>query len=229
MKDVGNSRTLHLTSRLSVSLADVDKYCLDYDEFTQGVRAWSRRLAKNVSQLDFCAPVLLEIANNGDAFADDVEIKISASKGFSFFPDRFVQNYMELPSKPPKPPSTIGTNLYFPRPLEPHEKDPFVFYAGISPAEDCRTDTVSYECKRFRHHTSNLLSNCLYKQENAPSGGILKVWASSASLADPTKKGYPIRIQQKPSCVDFREYFRRRLLYFPEEVSNAIDEALNHF
>ena len=229
LKDVGTNRGLHLTSRLSVSLADVDKYCQDYDEFTQGIRAWSQRLAKNVSQLDFLAPIQLKIENNGDAFADDVEIRISASKGFSFVPNRFVQSHMELPSKLPKPPSTIGTHLNFPTPSVPHEKDPYTFYSGSSPTEDCQTDTVSYECERFRHRTDNLLSNCLYKQENVPSGGILNVWASSASLADPVKKGYPIRIEQKPSSVDYKEYFRRHLFYFPEEISNAIDEALDHF
>ena len=113
-------RGLRIPSRFSVSVKDVERYCRDYEEFKDGIMAWSRKIPNVLSQLDFAAPIQLEIANNGESFADDVEIAVSVSTGFAFTQNRFVQSYLEMRCKAPEPPSRMGEFSHLPTLFEHH-------------------------------------------------------------------------------------------------------------
>ena len=225
-------RGLRIPGRFSVSVRDVERYCRDYEEFKDGIVAWSRKIPNVLSQLDFAAPIQLEIANNGEAFADDVEIAVSVSTGFAFTPNRFVQSYLEMRCKAPEPPSRMGEFSHLPTLFEHkrhNRRDPFSFYFKDSPDESALVSHISYECERFRHGTSNVLRSSLIKEANAPSGGQLTVRASSASLADPLEARCPIKVDSAGQSVDFREHLWRRLFFFPEDVRDAVADVLQHF
>ena len=130
------NRGFRIPVRFSVSVEDVDQYCREYEEYKECVIAWARRLPSNLSKLDFAAPFQLEIGNEGGAFAEDVEITISASTGFGFLQNRFVWSYLEMNCKPPDLPSKMGsvsrlTTLSGHQEL--HRRDPFAFYFGDPP------------------------------------------------------------------------------------------------
>ena len=194
--------------------------------------AWSRKLPNVLSLLDFAAPIQLEIANNGEAFADDVEIAVSVSTGFAFTPSRFVQSYLEMRCKAPEPPSRMGEFSRLPTLFEHqrhNRRDPFSFYFKDSPDESALVSRISYECERFRHGTSDVLRSSLIKEGNAPLGGQLTVRASSASLADPLEARCPIKVDSAGQSVDFSEHLWRRLFFFPEDVRDAVADVLQHF
>ena len=64
----------------------------------------------------------------------------------------------------------------------------------------------------------------------APSGGLLTVRASSASLADPIEVSCPIRVKQEQRSKDIpKNTFWSRLFFFPVEVRDSISTALEDF
>ena len=215
----------------SVSMEDVDKYCRDYQEFKERVITWSRRLPKILRQLDFAAPIKLEISNKGHAFAEHVEVTISASTGYSFISNDFVHSYLELGCKPPDPPSKVSRIPHIPsifQQQQHHQKTLFRFYLQDKPGQNRLVSGISYECERFRHGSRVVLSSTLQK-ENGPSGGLLTVRASSASLADPIEVSCPIKVKQEQRAEDIKEYLRSRLFFFPVEVRDSISTALEDF
>ena len=216
----------------SVSVDDVDKYCHDYQEFKERVITWSRRLPELLNQIDFAAPIQLEISNKGHAFAEHVEVTVSASTGYSFISNDFVSSYLELGCKPPDPPSKVSRITHIPSIFEQqrlHQKDPFSFYLRDKLGQDRLVSDISYECERFRHGNRDVLSSTLLKKNNAPSGGQLTIQVSSASLADQVCAKYPIRAEEKQKSGNFKEHLRSRLFFFPEEVRDLISTALEDF
>ena len=215
----------------SISVDDIDRYCHDYQEFKERVITWSRRLPELLNQIDFAAPIQLEISNKGHAFAEHVEVTVSASTGYSFISNDFVSSYLELGYKPPDPPSKVSRITHIPSILghqRLHQKDPFSFYLRDKPGQNQLVSGISYECERFRHGSSAVLSSTLF-EDNGPSGGLLTIQASSASLADQVCARYPIRAEEKQKSGNFKEYLRSRLFFFPEEVRDSIETALEDF
>ena len=225
----GTTRGLRLTSLYAVTVTDVERYCRDYDEFKNGVISWSRKIPNVLAELQFVAPLHVEIANSGEAFAEDIEVELTVSNGFSFVPNRFVQSYLEMDYKSPDPPSRMGHLSRLPTLLD-HQRlsrrDPFSFYFGDSPDDDALVCRISYECDRFRHGTANVLQSTLMKRSDAPLGGQLTVKASSASLAEAIEARCPIKVNPEGPSVDFRDYLRPRLSFFPEQLREAVLEAL---
>lgn len=223
---------LHLFNLYSVSVEDVDKYCRDYQEFKDRVISWSRQIPEFLNQIDFAAPIRLEISNKGHAFAEHVEVTVSASTGYSFISNDFVRSYLELRHKPPDPPSRIRSISHIPNYFEQqrlHQKDLFRFYLRDKPGKNRGVSDISYECECFRHGSVAVLSSALLQENNAPSGGLLTVRASSATLADPVNVSCPIRVKQGQRLEDFKEHLRSRLFFFPEEVRDSISTALEYF
>ena len=216
----------------SVSVEDVDKYCRNYQKFKERVITWSRQLPELLNQINFAAPIQLEISNKGHAFAEHVEVTVSASTGYSFISDDFVRSYFELGCKPPDPPSEHGPLPHIPNFFEQqrlHQKDPSSFYLRDKPSKNQVVSGISYECERFRHGSVTVLSSALLKENNAPSGGLLTVRASSATLADPVEVNCPIRVEQGQRSKNFKEYLWSRLFFFPEEVRDSISTAIEDF
>ncbi len=216
----------------SVSVNDVDKYCHDYRKFKERVIAWSRRFPELLNKIDFVAPIHLKISNEGYAFAEHVEVSVSASNGYGFISNDIVRSYLELGCKPPDPPSKdsyLSPVSSFLKQRGLPQKDPFEFYFGDAPDQEHLTSDISYVCERFRHGSRAVLSSALFKENNAPSGGLLTVRASSASLADPVEVRYPIRVKQEQRSEDFKAYLRSQLFFFPEEVRDSISTALKDF
>lgn len=214
---------------LSVTVAQVDRYCAEYEQYRRRVIEWSRRLPRTMSELGFVAPIGLEISNDGEAFADDVEVTVRASEGYRFRARDLVQSFLKIGIEVPEPPSGIDrlTNLpNFFEQQELHRRDPFAFYFGWAPDQGAVLTDISYECERFRHGASTVLSSSLFKECNAPSGGKLIARATSASLADPVEVRYSIRIRPEEGSVDFRTHFFRRLFFFPEDVRDAVVQVL---
>ena len=225
-------RGLRLQHRFSVSVRDVEQYCLDYEEFKEGVLEWSRSMPNVLSQLDFVVPIQIEIANNGEAFAEDVEIAVSVSTGFSFVPNRFVRSYLEMKCKAPDPPSRTGEFFRLPTLFEhqrDNRRDPFSFHAEKLADEGAAASHISYECERFRHGTRSVLRSSLVKETNAPSGGQLIVQASSASLAEPIEVRRPIKVNPASRTVNLKEHLWQRLFFFPVGVREAVAEGLKYF
>ena len=194
--------------------------------------AWSRKISNVLTQLEFAAPLQVEITNNGEAFAEDVKVELTVSNGFAFIPNRFVQAYLEMRHKSPEPPSRMGQFSRMPT-LFDHQRlnrrDPFSFYFGDSPDDDALVSRISYECDRFRHGTTNVLQSTLMKRSDAALGGQLTVRASSASLAEAIEARCPIKVNSEGRSVDFKEYLLRRLFFFPDMVGEAVMEALENF
>ena len=226
------TRRLRLTSLYSVTVMDVDRYCRDYDEFKNDVMIWSRKIPTVLTQLEFAAPFQIEVANNGEAFAEDVEVELTVSNGFSFISDRVVQSYLDVGFKPPQLPSRMGELSRLPT-LFDHQRlsrrDPFSFYFGDSPDDDALVSRISYECDRFRHGSASVLQNTLMKRNDAPMGGQLIVRASSASLAEATEVRCPIKVIPEGRSADFKQYILRRLSFFPEQVRDVVVEVLADF
>ena len=226
------NRGLRLTSLHSVTVTDVERYCRDYDAFRDGVMAWSRKISNVLTQREFAAPIQVEIENNGEAFAEDVEVELAVSNGFAFVPNDFVQSYLEMRHKAPDPPSRIGGFSRVPTLFEHqriNRRDPFSFYFGDSPSDDALVSRISYECDRFRHGTASVLRSTLMKKSDAPSGGQLTVRASSASLAESIEARCPIKVNPEGRSMSFGVHLRRRLIFFPEQVREAVLEALRDF
>ncbi len=216
----------------SVSVEDVDKYCLDYQEFKERVITWSRRLPKILRQLYYAAPIKLGISNKGHAFAEHVEVTVSASTGYSFISNDFVHSYLELGCKPPDPPSKVSRISQIPNIFQQqrhHQKNLFRFYLQDKPGQNRLVSSISYECERFRHGSRVVVLSSTLQKENGPSGGLLTVRASSASLADPIKVSCPIIVKQEQRAEDIKEYLRSRLFFFTEEVRDSISTALEDF
>ncbi len=229
---VQKKRTFSVSDFFSVSVNDIDKYCNDYQEFKERVISWSKRLPELLNQIDFVAPIQLEIANEGHAFAEHVEVTVSASTGYRFISDDFVRSYLELRHKPPDPPSRVRSISHIPNFFEQqrlHQKDPSRFYLHDKPGKNRVVSDISYECERFRHGGVAVLSSALLQENNAPSGGLLTVRASSATLADPVEVNCPIRVEQGQRSKNFKEYLWSRLFFFPEEVRDSISTALEDF
>ena len=226
------TRRLGLTSFYAVTVTDVERYCRDCDEFKDGVMAWSRKIPNVLTQLEFAAPFQVEITNNGEAFAEDVEVEVTVSNGFSFIPNHFAQSYLEMRYESPEPPSQMEQFSRLPTLFDHQQlnrRDPFSFYFGDSPDDDASVSRISYECDRFRHGTTNLLQSTLIKRSDAPLGGQLTVRASSASLAEAIEARCPIKVNSEGRSVDFKEYLLRRLYFFPDQVHDAVLEALEGF
>ena len=219
----------------SVSVNDVDKYCHEYREFKERVIAWSRRFPELLNQIGFIVPIQVEISNEGHAFAEHVEVTVSASTGYSFISNDFVRSYLELGCKPPDPPSEHGRLAHitdFPNFFEQqrlNQKDPSRFYLRDKPGKTQVVSDISYECERFRHGSVAVLSSAMLKENSAPSGGLLTVRASSASLADFVEVSCPIRVELGQRLEDFKEYLQSRLFFFPEEVRDSISAAIEDF
>lgn len=228
---VQKKRTFSVSDFFSVSVDDIDKYCNDYQEFKERIISWSKRLPELLNQIYFVAPIQLDISNEGHAFSEHVEVTVSVSTGYSFISNDFVRSYFELGCKPPDPPSEYGHLPHIPSIFEQqrlYQKDPFGFYLRDKPSKNQVVSGISYECERFRHGSVTVLSSALLKENNAPSGGLLTVRASSASLADPVKFSCPIRVIKEQRSEDFKEYLRSRLFFFPEEVRDSISTALEY-
>lgn len=217
---------------LSVTVAQVDRYCDEYEQYRKKVIAWSRRLPKTMSDLAFAAPLQLEISNSGEAFAEDVEVTVRATKGYSFLTTDFIQSFLRMGIEAPEPPTGITELSNIPSIFEQHEvhrRKPFDFYLRNAPDRDGVVSDIAYECERFRHGSVVVLPTSLIKHGDAPSGGELVVRASSASLADPVEARYPIGIKQEEGSDDFRSHLRRRLLFFPEDVCDSVAQVLADF
>ena len=228
---VQNNLRFSPSNLFSVSVDDIEKYCRNYQQFKERVTTWSRQLPEILSQLDFVAPIQFEISNEGDAFAEHVEVTVSVSTGYSFTHDLFIQSYLDIGCKPPDPPSKGGLIPHIPNFFEQqrlHQKDPFNFYLGKAPEQDRLISDISYECERFRHGSSDVLSSILLK-DDGPSGGLLNVRASSASLADLVDVRYPISVKQEQRSENFKEHLWQRLFFFPKEVRDSIAVALEDF
>ena len=220
---------LSLVSPFAVSVTSIDRYCDDYKEYKGKVVAWSKRLPRTLSELCFAAPVQLVIRNEGEAFANDVEVSVKASNGYSFHTGDFFQSYLQIGGEPPEPPSERGRISSLASLFEQQRRygrDPLRFYLTDSFDGDRTVSDISYECERFRHGTSFMLQCSLLKERNAPTGGHLLVRVSSASLADAVEQRIPIRAEPSARATDFIEHLRRRLFFFPEEVQDSILEVL---
>ena len=113
-----------------------------------------------LSRREFAAPIQLEISNEGDAFAEHVEVSVSASAGYSFIPIDIVRSYLEIGCAPPDPLSTVGRLPHIPNFFEQqrlHQKDPFRFYLRDAPSQDRLISDISHECERFRHGSRAVL------------------------------------------------------------------------
>ena len=140
--------------------------------------------------------------------------------------------YLEMRYESPEPPSQMEQFSRLPTLFDHQQlnrRDPFSFYFGDSPDDDASVSRISYECDRFRHGTTNLLQSTLIKRSDAPLGGQLTVRASSASLAEAIEARCPIKVNSEGRSVDFKEYLLRRLYFFPDQVHDAVLEALEGF
>ena len=217
---------------LSVSVEQIDRYCEKYQQYRGEVIAWSRGLPERLNKIGFMAPVQLDVGNDGEAFAEDVEVTLSTSKGYGFLKNSLVESFLQMKIEAPEPPTGIDRLTNFPSIFEQqerHRKSPFDFYLGNAPDRDGAVPDISYECERFRHGTSTVLTCCMFKKADAPSGGEFIVRASSASMADLVEERYPIRVRPEGDSIDFKSHIRRRLFFFPEIIRDAIVEVLAEY
>ena len=178
------------------------------------------------------APLQLEVGNDGEAFAEDVEVTLSTSKGYGFLKNSLVESFLQMKIEAPEPPTGIEHLANIPSIFEQQEryrKSPFDFYLRNAPDRDGAVPDISYECERFRHGASTVLPCSMFKKTDAPSGGEFIVRASSASMADPVEERYPIRVTPEGGLIDFKRYIHRRLFFFPEEVRNAIEKVFAEY
>ena len=231
LQDVQNSLSLHLDS-FSVTVEEVDQYCEEYQQYRRKVLAWSRGLPERLNKIGFMTPVWLEVANNGEAFAEDVEITLSTSEGYGFLKRDLVESFLQMEMEAPEPPEGIGRfpnvqDLFGQQEL--HGRSPFDFYRRSTPDLDGRVPRISYECERFRHGASTTLTCSMYKRPDAPLGGELVVRASSASIVDPVEKRYPIRTKAEKDSMNFKRYVRRRLFFFPDDSRDVVTNLLAEY
>ena len=223
---------ISVPSPFSVSMDAIDKYLRNYQKFKRQVATWSQRVPDILNKVNFAVPLVIEIGNDGEAFANHVRVIISASNGYGFIPNQCIRPYFEFRFNPPEPPAPVNFSPHIPNLFEQqkqHGRDPFSFYIEDTPDADGSTANISFDCERLRHSSSAILSNILLKKENSPSGGLINVQASSASLADSLEAKYPIRARQGERSEDFKGYLQQRLLFFPWGIQNAIAAALDDF
>ena len=125
-----------------MTVEQIDQYCEEYRQYRQEVIAWSRELPERFNQMGFVAPVRLEVANDGEAFAEDVEITLSTSKGYGFLKNSLVESFLQLKSEAPEPPAGIERLTNFPSIFEQqerHRRSPFNFYRrnALSATRQC--------------------------------------------------------------------------------------------
>ncbi len=214
---------------MSVTVEQVDRYCNEYHHYRQHVIAWSKRLPEALNEIKFAVPIRVQVRNDGEAFAKDVEITLQASKGYAFLAGKPVKSLLQIEVRAPKPPTGItevpNIQSFFAQ-QELHRRDTFAFYVRNAPDLDRIVPDVSFECQQFRHGASDVLKCCLVRKKNAPSGGALTIRASSASLADPVELRCPINGRPEKRSTDFKSYFRRRLFLFPEDLEVAVSKVL---
>ncbi len=214
---------------MSVTVEQIDAYCEEYRQYTEQVMTWSRLLPARLSEIGSVAPVSLQVLNDGEAFADDVEVTLSASKGYGFLASEHAEAFLQLETEAPDPPALFGQSPAIQLISDQqalNREDAFAFYVQNAPGREQTVPDVSYECERFRHGASYVLKCCLIRKENAPPGGMLTVRASSASIADPVEVRYPIRGEPEVRSTDFKSFFGRRLSWFPEDVDEAVSKVL---
>ena len=215
-------------SFFSVTVEQIDAYCEEYHQYREQVMTWSRRLPARFSQIGSVTPISLQVLNDGEAFAEDVEVTLSASKGYAFLASEHAESFLQLEAEAPDPPARIGESpaiqsIFDQKPL--NRRDAFAFHVRNAPGRVRAAPSVSYECERFRHDASYVLECCLIRKGNAPPGGMLTVRASSASLADPVELRCPINGRPEKRSTDFKSFFRRRLFWFPEYLEEAISKV----
>ncbi len=214
---------------LSVTVENVDRYCEEYEQYRGEVLAWSRGLPERLKKISCVTPVLLKVANAGEAFAEDVEITFSTSNGYGFLKNNLVQSFLQMKIGAPEPPAGVErfTNfLSFFEQQDMRRKNPFDFYRRNLPDRDGAVPDISYECERFRHGASTVLTCSMLKRVDAPLGGEIIVRASSSSMVRPVEKRYPIRVRPEGDSIKFRSYVRRRLCFFPEDLRDAVAKGL---
>lgn len=215
----------------SVSIDDIDNYCEKYRKFEAKVQEWADRLPDIISRLKFAAPFSVKIENTGEAFAEDIKIVLSTSQGFGFLSEYTTQLHLNFGHEPPEVKSSMTPQYSGPTSFDlqrQHEVDPFTFYPKQTPSFNEASSQISFECQKFRHGNSKILSGVIGMCDGAPSGGCISVQATSASLADPVRSAVPIKVVQEVSD-DFKSYIGARLLFFPENVRGVIEDALAEF
>lgn len=216
----------------AVTLGRVDRYCDEYRQYREQMIAWSRQLPEMLGETEFLAPILLQVTNDGEAFAEDVEVTLSASKGYRFSAPESVKSLLQSKVQPPEPPASIAQPKYVQSILELrnlHRKDAFAFHIRNAPDRESTAPQISYECERFRHGKSAVLTSILFKTENAPTGGKLTIRASSASMADPVELRCPIMGSPERRSTDYRRYFRQWRSFFPEDVDDVVSKVLAEY
>ena len=228
----GRSRLNFYFNPMSVTVEQIDRYCEEYQQYREEVVGWSRGLPERLNKIGFVAPVRLEVANDGEAFAEDVEITLSTSKGYGFLKNNLVESFLQMKTEAPEPPTGIEGLTNIPSIFEQqelHRRSPFCFYPRKAPDRDGTMPEISYECARFRHGTSTVLTCSMLRNSDAPSGGELIVRASSASMVDSVMVRYPIRGRPGGVSIDFKSYIGRRLFFFPEDVRDAVGKVLGEY
>ena len=217
---------------MSVTVEQIDRYCNDYHRYRKQVIAWSKRLPETLNEINFAAPIRLQVKNDGEAFAEDVEVTLKASKGYVFLSGELIKSHLHREIEAPEPPVSIAQLTSVPSLFEQREfrrRHSFAFHMRKTSGRNEPLPEVSYECERFRHGTSTVLTCCLIKMKDAPSGGELIICASSASMATPVQVRHPINGRSERQPADFKHYFRRRLFFFPEDVDDAVSKVLAEY
>lgn len=228
LQSVQSRFNLHVNP-MSVTVGQVDRYCEKYEQYRGEVLAWSRGLPERLRKIGFVTPVRLEVTNAGEAFAEDVEVTLSTSMGYGFLKHDLVESFLRMKIEVPEPPAGIERLTDYPSFFEQqdlHQRSSFDFYRRNAPDRDGAVPEISYECERFRHGASTVLTCSMFKRADAPLGGEIIVRASSASMADPVEKRYPIRVRPEGDSINFRSYVRRRLFFFPDDLRDAVVKVL---
>lgn len=212
-----------------VSVHDIDRYCEKHQNFLDELPGWVISLPDLLSEHFMLYPFEVEVANEGLAFAHDLVVSLNVSEGFEFAPEFIVQHIFNLKVSAPDPPKghdlllgNVPSMIDFQRDIR---RDPFSFYRRDDGERDYQSE-ISYECERFRHGENFVLSGYLARLKDGPSGGAVTVRASSATLADPVERCFPIRATDEPA-TDFEAYLRERLMLFPDDLRAALEAALD--
>ena len=194
---------------------------------------WSnRQLPARLNEIGSVAPISLQVQNDGEAFADDVEVTLSGVQGLRFPCERTCRSVPPAGSRSARSPGPLWHSLpamptYLRRSKTLQSRETHSpSTVRNAPGREQTVPDVSYECERFRHGASYVLKCCLIRKENAPLGGMLTVRASSASLVDPVELRCPINGRPEKRSTDFKTFFRRRLSWFPEDVDEAVSKVL---
>jgi len=217
-------------SMTGVTAGQLKTYEEDYAEFESSVVAWANGLFENLQKIETFLPIHLSVVNQGTAIAEKVIVEVSLSGDFSFVPMSIPRRYLELGHRVPETPVPRGRHGFLASmanissPIKELQRSDR-FYRLSVPEEDGSTDILEFGCDEFHHDHEEALKVLVWPS-SSNGKGALYVKVRSAQLADPIKYTVPLRVTDL-TVDDHAEYIRQRLDYFPSELRDLVEAAID--